>query len=420
MTGKEIELPGGRKLVVRGANVDVAKLATLTDPDEVYSEQAKALIDDGIAKNTKSTFLRYARFIVRFGGESKREVLPMTPATLIELLLDLETRPGRYNVPNPDGTMPPFRPLAPETVRMYFKVISRAHRLAIRPEKDSAGRSFVGYESPTKHPDVQRAYRGYVKRWLGAGHRPDKASAITPAELKRMIGTLDLRANRDLRDAAVLAVGFDGGFRKNELCDIQLQDVVFVTGVDGREFMVVTVPMSKTDQGGEGAEVFLAAHPVKHASTCPVRLTKLWIERCAEQGLTNGPLFRNLAGGGPPPSKDPNRPRRTKILAAPMPESSVTSAIDRTAAAADLVVAGMPARQRRHIVPHSLRHGSARAAAAAGARASSINSHYRWSQRGTTGQQYEATGSKLRENVSEGIWTSESTGDPDSHGADGT
>ena len=408
MTGQEIALPGGRQLVVRG--VPIERLAALQDPDAVYDEQAQALIDDGIPKNTRATYLRYARFIVRFGGESRREVLPMTPATCIALMLDLERRPGRYNVPNPDGTMPPFRPLAPETVRTYFKVISRAHRLARRPEVERGGAVFVGYESPTKHPDVQAAFKGYVRRWLKAGHRPDKASEITPTELKKMIGTLDLRANRDLRDAAVLAVGYDGGFRKNELSSFDVADAVFVTGGDGAEFLVLTVSMSKTDQSGEGAEVYLQKHPERHASTCPVRLLSAWLEKCREQKLVDGPLFRNLAGGGPPPAKG-DRPRRSKILATRMPMSSVTAAINRTAAAADLVVADLPVRQRRHIVPHSLRHGSATAAAAAGADAAALNAHFRWAQTGTTGNIYASRGRKRRQNVAAGIWETQDGGD---------
>lgn len=373
------------------------------DPDERYSDAARELIDEGIPKNTREAYLRAAWRFVQWCGETTRQHMPATPATIVEFILYLGRQPGRYNGTGPDGKELSFRPLAPESVRMHLKVISRAHRMAKRPERDVSGREFIGYESPTKHPDVQYAFKAYVKRWLKAGHRPDNASEITPDELTAMIATLDAASTRGCRDVALLSLVFDAGLRKEEASGLDVSDVEFTAGVDGRRMLVLTIRMSKTDQRGDGDEVVCFEHPQSSASTCPYRRVKAWLERCRAVGYTDGPLFRQLAGGGPAASD--GRPRKARITDKRITGSSLEEVIAETAAAAGLVVADMPVRQRRHIVPHSLRAGSATAAAEAGADTPELNRHFRWSQDSPTANRYAARGKRRRRtNPSRRIW----------------
>lgn len=390
------------------------KLAAYLDrdfnPDERYSAAAREMLDEAIPKNTRESYLRAAWRYVQWCGETGRQHLPATPATVVEFILYLGRQPGRYNGPGLDGKPMKFRPLAPESVRMHLKVISRAHRMAPRPERDSAGRSFIGYESPTKHPDVRDVFKVYKQRWLKDGHRPDTASDLTPEELTAMVGTLDDRSTRGIRDAAMLCVTYDAGLRKEELSALNREDVTFTVAVDGVEIVVLAIRMSKTDQAGDGDEVLLHAHPAPFAATCPVRRLRMWIERCDAAGFTDGPLFRKLAGGGPSPAD--GRPRKSRILPGRITGLSLEAVVADTGEAAGLVGKEIPVRQRRHLVPHSLRAGSATAAAEAGADTPELNRHYRWSPNSTTANRYATRGKRRRRQTpSRRIWESRDAGE---------
>ncbi|HEX8346843.1 MAG TPA: hypothetical protein VF657_19195, partial [Actinoplanes sp.] len=87
------------------------------DPDERYSAAARELIDEGIPKNTREAYLRAAWRYVQWCGETGRQHMPATPATVVEFILYLGRQPGRYNGVGPDGRELPFRSLAPESVR---------------------------------------------------------------------------------------------------------------------------------------------------------------------------------------------------------------------------------------------------------------------------------------------------------------
>ena len=87
-----------------------------------------------------------------------------------------------------------------------------------------------------------------------------------------------------LRDAAIVLVGFAGGFRRSELTLINICDLKFST--DG---VVVNVRKSKTDQEGAGREVGLPFGA--NQDTCPVRSLRQWL---ATSEISEGPVFRSV------------------------------------------------------------------------------------------------------------------------------
>lgn len=368
------------------------------DPDTKLSLEASMMIFDGIPENTRKTHKTQWWKFVSWCGTTGREHLPATPQTVVEWIVELGRRKGRYG-----------RPTAPESIRTSLKTIAAAHRRARRPEVDNRGNPMYGWVSPTVHPDVHNALKGYTKNWLLAGHRPDTAHALTRRELGRMVATIDVRTPMGLCDAALLAVGYDLGGRRVELANLNIGDVAFQVEdwqkVTVDDYMAVTIPMSKTDQRGEGAEVLLFAHPPAAAATCPVRLAKAWIDRQAADGHVDGAMFKVVRTGGK--ARQDGQPKTGKILPDRIDGQRVALVVERYAGRAGLLGG---AGARRHIVPHSLRAGAATEAGAGGAQAPEINDHFRWSQNGTTGNRYARLGRRRSANPMRRAWASKEEG----------
>jgi integrase len=73
-----------------------------------------------------------------------------------------------------------------------------------------------------------------------------------------------------IRDAALLALGFFGAFRRSELAALRLRDID-----DNGDRMTITLTRSKTDQEGNGhVKAFVQR---TDAAYCPVRLLRRWL-----------------------------------------------------------------------------------------------------------------------------------------------
>lgn len=378
----------------------IRDLAARPNPDEVLSEEAMRLVAAGRNANTDRTYRLQWKKFVQWCGDTGRQHMPATPVTCIEWMNELWRRRGRYG-----------RPTAPESVALSLKVIAVAHQRAPRNEVDEAGRQLYGWVPPTTHHLVRKALRGYTQQWLAAGHRPDTAYPLTPGELEMMVGTLDTRSGLGLCDAVLLSIGYDLGGRRVELCDINIGDVELHVrepgDVTSDDYMVVTIPKSKTDQRGEGAEVVLYAHPARTASTCPVRYTLRWFAALEELGYggPREPLLRVVLTGGPQPTD--GSARKCTITDRRIDGHRVEVVVKRAAATAGLL--GGPGK-RLHIVPHSLRAGSATSAAEHGADTAELDAHYRWSVRGNTSKRYVRAGRSRALNPTRRIWADD---DPD-------
>ena len=156
----------------------------------------------------------------------------------------------------------------PASISLRLTSIRQAHRLA---EEDD----------PTSSEKVRQVFQG-IKRSQGTAQ--DQKAPITPDHLRRIVKHLLLDQPIDLRDRALLLLGFAGAFRRSELVGIHLEHM------DWREEgLVVTLPRSKTDQEGQGRQVAVlaAADPI----LCPLSATKAWMKGME---ITEGPLFRGF------------------------------------------------------------------------------------------------------------------------------
>lgn len=189
-------------------------------------------------------------------GATAKPASPMTVAAYVAWLSD------------PDGR----GPYAASTVGRRMAAITAAH------EAD-------GLADPCADPLV-RGVRSGVRRKVG----------VAPRQRKRGVSTDDLRAacrsmgDRliDVRDRAILLVGYAGAFRRSELVGLDVDDSEEVP-----EGLVLTVRRSKRDQEGKGRKVAVCygTDPV----TCPVRAWRTWLARSE---VTSGPVFRPVRKGG--------------------------------------------------------------------------------------------------------------------------
>lgn len=136
------------------------------------------------------------------------------------------------------------------------------------------------FPSPTKAPAVRTVMQG-IRRTLGHGKRQKEPATaeILRAALKDLGDSLI-----EIRDRALLLLGFAGAFRRSELAGLNLEDLSFRP-----EGIVISLRRSKTDQEGHGLSkaIFFASDP----KTCPVRALKTWLD---ESGITEGALFRSV------------------------------------------------------------------------------------------------------------------------------
>ena len=86
---------------------------------------------------------------------------------------------------------------------------------------------------------------------------------------------------KDVRDRALLLIGFAGGFRRSELVGLDVADIEHV-----RQGIVINLRRSKTDQDGQGRKIGIPFGRTRH---CPVAALDAWIAR---SGITEGAVFR--------------------------------------------------------------------------------------------------------------------------------
>jgi site-specific recombinase XerD len=146
--------------------------------------------------------------------------------------------------------------MSPSTLRAVCTAIAKAHELR-------------GHASPTTHPIVV-AWR---RRLIDAGsHEPQKAAPLTAAHIRQMMAAMgDERV--DLRDRALLLVGYAARLRRAELVGLDVADIVY---------------------RGEGLEVLVPARRIHipaghHPITCTSRAVRAWIDAAAL--VEHGPLF---------------------------------------------------------------------------------------------------------------------------------
>lgn len=232
-------------------------------------------------------------------------------------------------------------PAEPSTVALYLTDMAATAKVATLTRRLSAisqAHKTAAQESPTGAQLVRTTMAG-IRRTLGTA-QVAKAPVLT-ADLRAFAAGLDPDRLIDVRDRALLLLGFAGAFRRSELVALDVDDVV-----DGTDGLTVTIRRSKTDQAGAGRKVGIPYG--SNPATCPVRAFRAWL---AAAEITAGPIFRRVDRGG-------------NVGGVRLSDKAVALVVKRHAGRLGLDVGAYAG--------HSLRAGLATAAAQAGASERSI------------------------------------------------
>jgi integrase len=264
---------------------------------------------------------------------------PISLSTDPEVLRFVEAATAKNTVRAYDSDLAHFLawggsiPADPRIVAKYFAAHSNMRSVATLARRVIAIRrahALGGLPDPTKSELVRLTLRG-VRRLHGRPQR--RAAPLRLEHLADIVSGLG-RTTRDLRDRALLLVGFAGAFRRSELVAIDCK------WFERRERgIVITLPRSKTDQEGRGRNVAIVS---VGGPICPVAALESWL---AASGIADGPLFRPVSKAG-------------KVLGDPLSAGAVATIVKQRVAQIGL--------DPQHYSGHSLRAGFATSAAAAG------------------------------------------------------
>ena len=182
-------------------------------------------------------------------------------------------------------------PTDPKTVSLYltFLATNNIKISTIKRRLVSIGivHKMKGHYLDAKHPAIVENLMG-IKRRKGIKQTGKKPLLIN--DLKKIINVIDEENVSELkiiRDRSIILLGFGGGFRRNELVSLDIEDLDFVN-----EGLKIIIKKSKTDQYGEGT---LKALPYfDNNRYCPVKSITDWIKISK---IKTGPLFRKFYKG---------------------------------------------------------------------------------------------------------------------------
>ena len=209
---------------------------------------------------------------------------------------------------------------------------------------------YQGFPDPTVHPLLRKTLVGIKNTH---GKPKNKAPALTLPSLTEMVRHLKNSPRLiDVRNCALLQIGFFGAFRRSELVSITWENIHFV--VEGIEILILR---SKTDQGNEGQT---CAIPYGDETLCPITALTAWRDRANCQ---TGYVFRQMTAGGNI-KDDPISPNQVNLIIKSIAVASqIPNAEDYSS--------------------HSLRRGFATEASKKGAPFGAIMRQGRWQHEGT-------------------------------------
>lgn len=174
-------------------------------------------------------------------------------------------------------------PAAPKTVSLYLSDIMPDYAVSTlrrRLAAISTIHKLAGHESPAQSELVRQTFKGI--RRTKQQPKTQKEPLLTKhlnLICKELSGEL-----KELRDKAILLVGFAGALRRSEIVGLHREDVAFRD-----EGLEITIRSSKTDQEGKGHTKGIAFGSSQR--TCPVLSLNRWLTKA---GLQRGPIFRSV------------------------------------------------------------------------------------------------------------------------------
>ena len=160
--------------------------------------------------------------------------------------------------------------LSTATLARRLAAIGRAHVVAGFPN--------------LAHGDLIRITLRGIRRTCG--YPQQRVAALTTEHLIAMVSLLG-NSTKDVRDRALLLIGFAGAFRRSELVALDRESIEHCPSG-----LIVTIRKSKTDQERHGRKIVI---PISRGAICPVRAFEDWIDLAK---ITEGPIFRPVTKQG--------------------------------------------------------------------------------------------------------------------------
>jgi integrase len=200
-----------------------------------------AFIRDSLAENTRKAYLSDLGEFEQWGGS-----IPASAEMVAAYLADRADT------------------LAVATLIRHLASISKAHQAR-------------GLPNPVRSELVRATMRG-IKRTRGCARREAK-----PLLRDDLLLVLDATGEgmKNVRDRALLLIGFAGALRCSELVALDVADIEHV-----RRGLMLHIRRSKTDQNGQGHKI---AVPYGRTRYCPVLALDAWL---AASKITEGAIFR--------------------------------------------------------------------------------------------------------------------------------
>jgi site-specific recombinase XerD len=233
----------------------ITLLNTEINPNETHEEliqEAKRLHQQQLAKGTYRVYLSDGKIFQAWCEQHQLSFTSATPETIALFLAD-QFKQG-------------FHPstLVRRLAAIKFMYVN------------------LGKPSPSDSPIVKAMIRGIRRDEKAKPSQPKKA--ILSTMVKQMADLFPNKTLRDLRNRALLLVGFAGAYRRSELVAINIEDITWQ-----KEGMDIVIHRSKTDPEGKGD--FKAILKASDENYCPLLAAQIWITKA---NLTSGPLFRGI------------------------------------------------------------------------------------------------------------------------------
>lgn len=211
-----------------------------------HDQKLRAFIHASTSENTRRSYRSAIRQFERWGGK-----LPTNSAELVRYLVSKSEEAN------------------PQTLSMHLTAIKQWHL-------------YQGLKDPVSEPLVKKTLEG-IRRIHGKPKQ--KAQALRLEHIAKMVAELSKGSisHKQLRDTALLLIGYFGAFRRSELVAITVEHLIFEP-----EGLLIKLPKSKTDQTGDGQ---IKAIPYSGQSICAVRALKEWL---SVSEISEGFVFRAI------------------------------------------------------------------------------------------------------------------------------
>lgn len=265
---------------------------SVTELSAQARQAAAEILIAGEAENTRTSYrsaLRYwsAWALARYG---QRLMLPVTPATVIQFVVDhvARERRGQIVCELPDAVDRTLVEAGFKGAPGPLKLTTVVHRVAVLSKLHQLRHLTNPCEAPEVRHLLTRAKRAAVKR----GETPRKVTAATREPLEAMLATCD-DSIEGIRDRALLLFAWaSGGRRRSEVAAATVEQLTRVNDT----LYLFRLTRSKTDQAGQRVRTGNTDKPIRGRAALAL---DTWLARA---GVTSGPLFRRLwkARLGPP------------------------------------------------------------------------------------------------------------------------